>query len=403
MNYSSTISHPSRREFVKSSSLALAAGTLLNASPEIICGETTETGLMRHRFGLNYVPSQNWYYSWNDWKPESTARDFDSIAAVGADHIRIMLIWPWFQPNPGAVSTAHLDHLDAMMHLAAQRKLDVLVTLYNGWLSGFAFAPPYLAKEPFYTSAKWEQVQELFLAEVSKRMTVHENFMGFDIANEINCIWSCEPADGDAWMERVFKQMHALAPGRIHVNGADENPWTGVTTFSPQALLTQQKIVPLHCYPHFMRAAKYGTFMQKPSTDLLGAFAALARSYGNAPGKPIWIQEFGMFNQDLQESDIPRWMEIAVTKAVAGGVSWFTWWGSHDIERRFRFDQIEYSLGLITVDNKIKEQGRMFKRLADSYRGKLVAIPDKTLPPPPAERTLDASWRWMLDWMEYKA
>ena len=403
MKRTSTTSHKNRREFIKSSSLALTAEALLNGLPEIAWGEKSEARLMRHRFGLNYVPSRNWYYSWNDWKPENTARDFDSIAAVGADHIRIMLIWPWFQPNPAVVSSGHLDHLDELMNLAAQRKLDVLVTLYNGWLSGYALSPPYLTKEPFYTSPRWKRVQDLFLSEVAKRMTLHENFLGFDIANEINCIWSCAPAEGDVWMEGVFKQMNTLAPGRIHVNGADNNPWTQVTTFSPQALMAQQEIVPLHCYPHFMRAGKYGTFLQKPSTDLLDAFAALARSYGNTPHKPIWMQEFGMFNQDLPEGDIPKWMEMAVTKAIAGGVSWFTWWGSHDVERRFQFDPIEYDLGLITIENKIKEQGKMFKRLAETYRGEPVMIPGKTLPPPPAERNLESSWRWMLDWMGWRS
>jgi hypothetical protein len=41
----------------------------------------------------------------------------------------------------------------------------------------------------------------------------------------------------------------------------------------------------------------------------------------------------------------------------------------------------------------------VFKRLADAYRGKAVAIPGKALPPPPQQRTTDATWRWLLDWM----
>src|ERR1035438_6777086 len=323
-----------RREFIKTSAKLLSARAMLNGRRGNALSANNDGVLMRHRFGLNYVPSKNWYYCWNDWKPENIARDFDSIAAVGADHIRVMLIWPWFQPNPAAVSASHLDHLEELTHLAAERRVDVLVTLYNGWLSGFKFAPPYLNDEQFYTSSKWKAVRELFVSEVNRRMARRENFLGYDIANEINCIWSCNPAEGDVWMQGVFEQMRKLSPGRIHVNGVDHNPWMRVTTFSPQALVAQQEIVPLHCYAHFMGAAKYGGFLQQPSTDLLGAFAALARSYGNNPRKPIWIQEFGMFNQDLPEADIPKWMDLAVTRAVSEGVSWFTWWGSHDIDRR---------------------------------------------------------------------
>ena len=131
--------------------------------------------------------------------------------------------------------------------------------------------------------------------------------------------------------------------------------------------------------------------------------AALARSHGNAPGKPIWLEEFGASKIEMPETDIPRWMELAITGGVAQGISYFTWWASHDIdEQRHKFGRFEYSLGLLTTDNRIKEQGRMFKRLADAYRGKPVVIPDQPLPPPPAQRTDEAAWQWMLAWMNWK-
>ena len=105
--------------------------------------------LLRHRFGVNYVPSQNWYFCYNDWHASAIARDLDRIAEIGADHIRVMLVWPWFQPNPNSVSAAHLGRLDQLLRLAAERNLDVLVTLYTGWLSGFSFTPPFLERRVF--------------------------------------------------------------------------------------------------------------------------------------------------------------------------------------------------------------------------------------------------------------
>jgi hypothetical protein len=128
--------------------------------------------------------------------------------------------------------------------------------------------------------------------------------------------------------------------------------------------------------------------------------AALARSYGNAPRKPIWLQEFGVCNVEMPEADVPKWMELAVTSSVAEGVSWFTWWSSHDIDRRFEFHPFEYDLGLMTVDNQIKERGRMFKELAAAYSGKPVVIPTQPLPPP-TQRTPEATWEWLLDWMKW--
>ncbi len=139
-----------RREFLRSSSAVLASAIVLDSVPSVAASK--DDRLLRHRFGVNYVPSRNWYYCWNDWSASAIARDLDRIVEVGADHIRIMTIWPYFQPNPRYVSGAHLDRLDELMHLAAERKLEVLVTLYTGWLSGYRFVPPFLEKEAFYTS-----------------------------------------------------------------------------------------------------------------------------------------------------------------------------------------------------------------------------------------------------------
>jgi hypothetical protein len=50
----------------------------------------------------------------------------------------------------------------------------------------------------------------------------------------------------------------------------------------------------------------------------------------------------------------------------------------------------------------VKEQGRVFKQLADAYRGKPVAFPSATLPPPPSVHTQDETWRWILDWLGWK-
>ncbi|HEY5913858.1 MAG TPA: hypothetical protein VJA21_24990 [Verrucomicrobiae bacterium] len=394
----------SRRQFIAFSSAALASGAWLAKLPQPADAETVvrRASLLRHRFGVDYVPSHNWYFCYNDWQPSYIARDLDRIAEIGADHLRVMVIWPWFQPNPAYVSSAHLDRLDQIMELAAERKLDVLPTLYTGWLSGFHFNPAFLEKEPFFTSPKWAAAQDFYLEEVSKRMRRHLNFLGYDIGNEINVNWSCAPVQGDAWMERVFQRMRLLSPGGIHVNGVDHNPWFSVNTFSPEALVARQPIVALHCWPYWTGAGKHGKHLDPPYTRVAAGMAVLARAYGQAADKPVWLQEFGACSEEMPEADVPKWLELAVGAAIGQGVSWFTWWASHDVDRRFEFHPFEYGLGLMTVDNRIKEQGRMFKRLADAHRGKPVSIPAKSLPPPPAVRTPEATWAWLLDWMGCK-
>ncbi len=394
-----------RREFFNSSALLAATGALALSSG--LSADSPAAGqddrLLRHRFGVNYVPSRSWYYCYNDWHPPDIESDFDRIAEIGADHVRVMVVWPWFQPNAAVVSAAHLDRLDELVELAAGRGLDVLPTLFTGWLSGFRFDPPYLRDEPFFTSPRWASAQDLYLVELSRRMRERPSFLGYDIGNEINCCWQGPSSQGDAWMTRILERMNALCPGRVHVNGVDHQPWFSDETFSARALADQQPIVALHCWPYWTGAGKFSAPLGIPYTHLGAGMAALGRSIAHDSQKPMWMQEFGACSEEMPEGDVPRWLEATLSAAMDQGVSWYTWWASHDVDRRFEFHPFEYGLGLMTVDNRIKEQGRVFKRFAEAHRGKPVRIPTTPLPPPPAERTANATWRWLLEWMKVKA
>jgi len=365
--------------------------------------------LNRHRFGVNYTPSKNWWFCWNDWDPDPIRRDLDAISALGADHLRILLIWPYFQPNPKWVSPLHLECLDQLLTLMAERHLDAVVTVFTGQLSGWYFLPPFnKTGTDFYNDATIWQAQQLFIRELGRVLSSKNNIIGFDVGNEINTCWSTDPATGDAWMAKLFALMQEVHPQGLHVNGVDELPWFEVNTFSPQALVARPLPV-MHCYPYWSGSLKYGGPMDPPSIKLLPAMASLIRSYhgtggtsANAQSKPIWAEEFNTCIEALNEKQQAEWLEKAVQAAITAGVGWFTYWDSHDVDRKFDFNPLEYSLGLLTNDGKVKEQGRVFKQLADAYRGKAVIYPTGPLPPPPANRTQETSWRWMLDWMGWK-
>ncbi|MGB7864681.1 MAG: hypothetical protein WCF74_14910 [Candidatus Sulfotelmatobacter sp.] len=359
--------------------------------------------LDRHRFGVNYTPSKNWWFCWNEWDASPIQRDLDAIAALGADHLRILLIWPYFQPNPKWVSPLHLERLDQVLGLMGKRSLDAVVTVFTGQLSGWFFLPPF--NKPgtaFYADAEIWNAQEIFIRQLAGVMKRKNNIIGFDLGNEINTCWSTEPSIGDAWMTKMFSLMESAYPEGVHVNGVDELPWFESTTFSPQALAARRMPV-MHCYPYWSGALKFGGAMDPPSTKLMAAMATLIRSYAGDPRKPVWAEEFNTCIEALNEKQQAEWLEKAVLAAIDSGVSWFTYWDSHDVDRKFEFNSLEYSLGLLTNDGKVKEQGRVFKQLVDAYRGKAVAFPARPLPSPPVNRDHEVTWRWMLDWMGWKA
>jgi hypothetical protein len=397
-----------RRRFISTSAAATAAmaapgGSIARAFAAADSPASTGLDSLRHRFGVNYTPSHNWWFCWNDWNPDPIKRDLDGIAALGADHLRILLIWPFFQPNPKWVSPAHLDRLDQLVTLMGERRLDALVTVFTGQLSGWYFLPSfYRQSDLFLTSPVTVAAEDLFVSELGRILSRHDNLIGFDMGNEINTCWTAKTEVGDAWMKRMFALMNTALPGRLHVNGVDHRPWFSDTTFSPMALVADQLMPVMHCYPFWTGALKYGGAMDPPSVKLLAAMAALIRSYAGARQKPVWAGEFNTCIKELTDDQQAEWLETAVHAAIEQGVSWFSYWDSHDVDRRFDFNPLEYTLGLMTNDGKVKPAGRVFKQLAETYRGKPVIFPTAALPPPPSPHTLDNSWQWILDWLGWK-
>ncbi|HEV2135980.1 MAG TPA: hypothetical protein VGR47_17210 [Terracidiphilus sp.] len=362
----------------------------------------TRLRLDRHRFGVNYTPSHKWWFCWNDWDRDPIQRDLDGIAALAADHLRVLLIWPYFQPNLTWVSAAHLERLDDLMTMAAARNVDVLVTVFTGQLSGWFFLPPFIKPDPaFYTDARIGAAQELFVRKLAQRLRAHRNFIGFDLGNELNTCWTAEVATGDAWMTKMLAQMNEAVAGSVNVNGVDHKPWFQPATFSARALASQRFPV-MHCYPYWTHALNYGGPMDPSSTGLLRAMAALIRSYAGDAQKPVWAGEFNTCIESLNEKQQAQWLETAVTGAIEAGVSWFTYWDSHDVSREFAFNSVEYTLGLLTNDGRVKEQGRVFKQLADAHRGKPVVFPKAAPAPPPEPQTSDSTWKWLLAELGWK-
>ena len=396
-----------RRHFLSSgTSAALATsftptGNLIHdmvaaAGPPSTSLRTFEDAVSHHRFGVNYTPSHNWWFCWNDWNVDPIKRDLDAIAALGADHLRIMLVWPYFQPNLTWVSGAHLERLSQLLALMAERKLDALITVFTGQLSGWYFLPPFNRPDPEIWKA-----QELLIRVLAHTMGEHKNIIGFDFGNEMNTCWHAETSIGDAWMTKMFQLMNEACPAGIHVNGVDHHPWFEPATFSARALAANPLPV-IHAYPYWSEALKYGGPMDPPSTGILKAFAALVRSYATDARKPVWAGEFNTCIEVMPEKQQAQWLETAVTSAIESGVNWFSYWDSHDVNRKFALNTLEYSLGLLTNDGRVKEQGKVFKQLADAYRGKPVKFPSAAPPPPPTVQNLDQTWKWLLDYLEWK-
>jgi len=322
------------------------------------------------RFGLNYVPSDGWYYSWNDWKPACIARDFDAIAVLGVDHLRVMTIWPWFQPNPAVVSPVHLERLFELMRLAEDRALDVFLCPLTGWLSGFSFLPPDVQPLDIFTSSKTFDRSIVYLNSVLQTVGAFPNFLGIDLGNEINVLApSLSQAQGDTWGGKITQWLKSQMKGKWIVNGVDHNPWFTGQAFSVRHLIETYDAVTIHAWPLFTGCLIDNTLDGKYSAHLSAFLTRFCREEllrANL-NKPVWIQEFGASSLWGSETQRQHYLRKSVENAVREGATWFTWWCSHDIDQRFTFDPLEYDLGLLTVDNTPKPLANLYSSLIREF------------------------------------
>ncbi|MFJ9884752.1 glycosyl hydrolase [Streptomyces sp. NPDC091287] len=351
---------------------------------------------------MNYVPSRNWWYSWMEWDAASILDDLRAVSSLGMDHVRIQLLWPVFQPDPAVVNRTALERLAALMELADRPdvRLDVSVSVLDGWLSGFTFLPAWLKGRSMITDEDVVRAELLLFDAVAEHVGGHPRFLGFDLGNELSVPnGDVAPDAGDSWAERLLDHCEAVAPGCFHVNGVDHQPWFEARTFSPAGAATQGGASVLHCYPHWTGAIeRYGP--DGTGVLHLGEYMAeLVEAYAERPGRPKWLQEFGASPVERPAESIPAWAEAFVRNTLSSqGVWGCTWWGSHDIDRRYTaFVEYEYDLGLLTVDNEVKPTGARLAHLIEDLRANPVQPVSRHVGlvlPDPRDRGLPAADRF---------
>jgi endo-1,4-beta-mannosidase len=346
----------------------------------------------RVRFGVNYVPSEKWWYCWGDWNRSSIRRDLDDVAALGADHIRIQLLWPYFQPNARYVSGEHLARLVELLDDAQARNLDVEVTVLDGQLSGFLFTPAFLIDNQdghvgnIVTDPHWIEVEKRLFSALASEISQHPAFLGFDISNEV--YWFTQPlhiaytpAQGDAWMRELLGYCNRIAPGKLHVNGVDKYPYEDrPSAFTRAALAREGAASCIHPWAGFSDVfPKHGP-RSAAATHYAEFWLQYMQAFSATGTRLSWIEEDGCSKAWVEERLIPQWAEASVRSAAScDHLFGITWWCSHDFNPRFTgFNKLEYDLGLYTNDRRLKPLGRTLAALFAEF--------DRS-PPAPIART----------------
>ena len=68
----------------------------------------SSSGSDRFVLGVNYWPRRKAMYWWSDFDRSEVEDEFDLIAALGLNVVRLFLLWDDWQPDPDSVDSARL-------------------------------------------------------------------------------------------------------------------------------------------------------------------------------------------------------------------------------------------------------------------------------------------------------
>ncbi|MGV1006035.1 MAG: glycoside hydrolase 5 family protein, partial [Candidatus Nanopelagicales bacterium] len=348
------------------------------------------------RFGVNYTPSVGWFHHWLNFRADDVARDFDAVAELGVDHIRVFPLWPVFQPNRTLLNPSAFNNLERVLELARQRGLDVAVDGLQGHLSSFDFVPAWLTTwhrrsmfaDPVVLGSTADYLQTL-----ARVCAGHPNLLAMTVGNEVNQFTGAvhpEPypaTQGEVahWLETMIAALRAGAPAASIQHACYDATWFDDTQpFTPWHAANLGDLTVVHSWV-FAPAAAPEAFETQAFARYL---TELARAFQQDPARQLWVQEVGAPRSVLPESAVIPFIEGTVAElADTPGLYGITWWCSHDVSRSLAdFPELEYSLGLISEDGRIKPEARALKAAIGALAARQ---PGPLAPTPPGDLPLD--------------
>ena len=343
------------------------------------------------RFGVNYTPSREWMHAWLDLKPDDVLRDFEQIAGLGLDHVRVFPLWPLLQPNRTLIRAAAVDDVRTVVDIAAEFGLDAAVDVIQGHLSSFDFIPAWLAtwhdrnmfSDPRALDAQLELVRAL-----GSRLADAPNFLGLTLGNEVNQFsdrphpspWPIDERQAESWLTGLLDAAAQAAPQLPHVHSEYDAVWyLDGHPFTPAHASRLGAMTTVHSWIFNGTAQRYGG--RSTASDRHAEYLIeLSRAFQTDPARRIWLQEVGAPSNCLAEAEIPGFVEATVRSAARTEGLWgITWWCSHDVSRQLAdFPDLEYTLGLIDQTGTAKPAGLRFAELAAELRENRRAVPRPT-------------------------
>ncbi|MFT4217835.1 MAG: cellulase family glycosylhydrolase [Micropruina sp.] len=338
------------------------------------------------RFGVNYTPRVGWFHHWLDFSADDVARDLDTIAELGVDHLRVFPLWPLLQPNRTLIRPRGLADVERVLELAADRGLDVCVDGLQGHLSSFDFVPAWLTswhRRGMFTDTEAVASTATYLTALAKACAGHPNLLGLTVGNEVSQFtgtahpeaYPASETDVTDWLQTMIGALRAGAPGTPVLHACYDTTWYDDTqpfTLGHVATLGDATVV--HSWVFNGTAQTFGpdAFETRAHARYL---IEVARAFQTDPDRPVWLQEVGAPRNVLPASSVLPFIEATLDQLVdTPELFGITWWCSHDVSRSLAdFPELEYDLGLIDEHGTIKKEGLVVAAAMNELRRRRAA------------------------------
>ena len=338
------------------------------------------------RFGANYTPSKDWMHSWLSLDLDDVRRDFEGLASLGLDHVRIFPLWTVLQPNRTLIRGKAVADVRAVVDVAAEFGLDAGVDVIQGHLSSFDFVPSWLFTwhdKNMFTHPDALSGQVALVETLGSALNDAGNFLGFTLGNETNQFsaethphqWPVTEAEAANWITSLLDAAERAAPGRDHLHSEYDAAWyMDGHGFTPALASRLGAMTTVHSWIFNGTAQRYGG--RSAASDRHAEYMIeLSRAFATDPARPIWLQEVGAPSNCLTPEEMPGFLEATVRSAARTENLWgVTWWCSHDVSRELAdYPELEYSLGLLENGGAVKPIGRRFAEIIPELRARGVA------------------------------
>lgn len=331
------------------------------------------------RFGVNYTPSQGWFHSWLDFDPDSVRHDFEAIARLGVDHVRIFPLWPIVQPSRSLIRSAALSDIGSVVDIAGEFGLDVNVDALQGHLSSFDFLPSWVQswhRRNIFTDTQVVNAEAHYIRTLARSLNHRPNLLGITLGNELNQFaspphpfpHSASEAQIDRWLAQLVAAARAETTSLVTHALYDAAWFDDAQPFTPAQAAAVGDATIVHSWVFNGTAQRHGALgvgsIRHAEYEL-----QLAAAWHDDPKRPLWLQEVGAPTNVIPAANAPEFLEFTIRRALTvHQLQLITWWSSHDVSRGLvDFPELEYDLGLFDAEGRLKPTGARYAELIAEF------------------------------------